>query len=275
MAGDSVDVVGSTPIAITRKDGSQLVVPLDAFQIGPAGPTVRAAWAAGLADETVTLLELVRQRLASGELMVPPDRPPRPALLVTAKHPGPESNSIVVHLTPGADPATDPVGIEVTQQDTFAGLTSAEDARTRMGALAGAKKATGLLAVKVPSPAVEGLPVTFAEREVPEKGSDVLDAGGKPLFTLVPAYGSTTAIKVAIKTDAAAKTFTVIARYDSASSGPHTFDAKAPAKQDPAIGYLVAVAPPPLGAPGVPAEGDLALSGGAADTPAAALAATS
>ena len=94
----AVDVVGTAPISFTDSTGAQKSVPLSALQFsGSALQLVPGAWAGSFnAADTTTLLAVANARAMAGELTPPPTRPPSPAIAVTASHPGPESNNIVV-----------------------------------------------------------------------------------------------------------------------------------------------------------------------------------
>src|SRR4051794_16788001 len=85
----ATDVIGNSPISFTDADGTQRVVPLAAFQLEGATPSIAPAWL-GLfeASEQTTLLQLLKARIAGGELSPPPLPAPRPAMLVIATQPG-------------------------------------------------------------------------------------------------------------------------------------------------------------------------------------------
>ena len=95
-----VDVVGTSPISFTDSTGAQKSVPLSALEFsGSALQLARTPWTGSpnsSRQTRQTLLAVATARLAAGELTPPPIRPPSPAIAVTAVHPGPESNNIVV-----------------------------------------------------------------------------------------------------------------------------------------------------------------------------------
>ena len=111
-ASTEVDVVGTAPISFTDSTGAQKSVPLSALEFSGSSPSARSGPRQGLGDriqwppDAKTVLAVATARLAAGELTPPPVRPPSPAIAVTATHPGPESNNIVVTvaaITPDPD----------------------------------------------------------------------------------------------------------------------------------------------------------------------------
>ena len=106
-ASAAVDVVGTAPISFTDSTGAQKSVPLSALR-SPAQP---CSYRGRLAPELTRRQTRPRcSRLqtpaqSAGELTPPPTRPPSPAIAVTASHPGPESNNIVVAVAVTGDPS--------------------------------------------------------------------------------------------------------------------------------------------------------------------------
>lgn len=282
------DVVGSTPISITGVTGAQRVVPLSALEFVGSSVRVKAAWAnAFTAAETTTLLALASARAAAGELRKPPARPPLPALVVTATVPGPESNTISVHMTPdpaATDPLTTPIAVSVTERNTYSGLATAAEAASAIGTdtppavPTDPPLGTGIVQVKAGSVATSTeLPVDVAEVAVTDAGLDVKDAGDELLFTLLPrpGYSPTDGLTVRIEQDTSGTSFTVTAAYDSALEATDlpTFTVQSLGSLPDPVMYLVTVSAPASGAAvpaPTPAEG-VPLAGGGVGLPARAL----
>lgn len=279
----TLDVVGATPISITGSTGGQRIVPLSALQFSGSAVQVKQTWASTFTGaETTALVAVANARVASGELRKPPVPLPTPALVVTATVPGPESNGIAVHVTPDTTdttdtmPASTPIGISVTELDTYAGLATAEAAAAAIGT----DKApttpvdpplgAGLVRVKSGSVATgsKKLPVDVAEVALTATGLDVKDSDGNVLFTLLPrpGYNATTGLTVQVRQDTSGTSFKLSAAYDSAKE-----TASLPAitiqSLDPLplpVAYLVTVTAPAAGAAvpaPTPAEG-VNLTGG-------------
>ena len=276
----TLDVVGATPISITGSTGGQRIVPLSALQFSGSAVQVKQTWASTFtAAETTALLAVATARVASGELRKPPMPLPTPALVVTAAVPGSESNGIAVHVTPDTTdttPASTPIGISVTELDTYAGLATAEAAAAAIGT----DKApttpvdpplgTGLVRVKSGSVATgsKKLPVDVAEVALTAAGLDVKDSDGNVLFTLLPrpGYNATKGPTVQVRQDTPGTSFTVSAAYDSAKETATlpTITIQTLDPLPPPVKYLVTVSAPASGAAvpaPTPAEG-VTLTGG-------------
>jgi len=275
----TLDVVGATPIGITGSAGGQRVVPLSALQFSDSKVQVKPAWASAFdAAETAALRALADARVASGELRKPPVAVPTPALVVTASVPGPESNGIVVQVTPETPATTPPwtkLDISVTERDTYPGLAAAADAASTIGtdkaptASGDPPLGTGLVRVKSGSVAAgTKLPAGVAEVALTAAGLDVKDGDGNVLFTLVPrpGYNPVSGLTVQVSKDPSGTSFTVSAAYDSAkeTAAPTTFTIQTLDSMPAPVAYVVTVTAPPNGAAvpaPTPAEG-VALTGG-------------
>jgi hypothetical protein len=262
------DVTGSTPLSITASTGGQRVVPLSALEFVGSSVRLRQAWeSAFTAAEATALLALAEARVAGGELRKPPVAPPTPALVVTATVPGPESNTISVHVTPdqtAPSPLTSPIGVSVTERDVYGGVPTATAAAAAIGtdtppaAPTDPPLGTGLVRVKSGSIAASTkLPVDVAETALPDAGLPVKDADGNVLFTLLPrpGYSPTKGLTVQIERDTSGASFTVTAAYDSAQETTElpTFTLLSLDSLPKPVTYLVTLTSPAGGA-AVPAE---------------------
>lgn len=260
----TLDVVGATPISITGSTGGQRIVPLSALQFSGSAVQVKQTWASTFtAAETTALLAVAKARVASGELRKPPMPLPTPALVVTAAVPGPESNGIAVHVTPDTTdttPASTPIGISVTELDTYAGLATAQ----ATAAAIGTDKApttpvdpplgSGLVRVKSGSVATGSnkLPVDVAEVALAAAGLDVKDSDGNVLFTLLPrpGYNATTGLTVQVRQDTSGTSFKLSAAYDSAkeTAALPAITIQSLDPLPPPVAYLVTITAPAAGA---------------------------
>jgi hypothetical protein len=260
----TLDVVGATPISITGSTGGQRIVPLSALQFSGSAVQVKQTWASTFtAAETTALLAVAKARVASGELRKPPVPLPTPALVVTAAVPGPESNGIAVHVTPDTTdttPASTPIGISVTELDTYAGLATAQAAAAAIGT----DKApttpvdpplgSGLVRVKSGSVATGSnkLPVDVAEVALTAAGLDVKDSDGNVLFTLLPrpGYNATTGLTVQVRQDTSGTSFKLSAAYDSAkeTAALPAITIQSLDPLPPPVAYLVTITAPAAGA---------------------------
>ena len=285
----TLDVVGATPISITGSTGGQRIVPLSALQFSGSAVQVKQTWASTFtAAETTALLAVATARVASGELRKPPVPLPTPALVVTATVPGPESNGIAVHVTPDTTdttPASTPIGISVTELDTYAGLATAEAAAAAIGT----DKApttpvdpplgAGLVRIKSGSVATGSnkLPVDVVEVALTAAGLDVKDSDGNVLFTLLPrpGYNATTGLTVQVRQDTSGTSFKLSAAYDSAkeTAALPAITIQSLDPLPPPVAYLVTITAPAAGAAvpaPTPAEG-VNLTGGGPSLAARAL----
>ncbi len=272
----TLDVVGATPISITGSTGGQRVVPLSALQFSDSAVQVKPTWASTFtAAETTALLAVAAARVASGELRKPPVPLATPALVVTAAVPGPESSGIAVHMTPDPTSQSIPIGISVTELDTYAGLATAAAAAAAIGADKAPAPGdpplgTGLVQVKSGSVdnASKKLPVEVAKVALAAAGLDVKDGDGNVLFTLLPrpGYNATKGLTIQVKPDTPSNSFTVSASYDSAKEST-SLPAITIQSLDPLpaqVAYLITVSAPASGAAvpaPTPAEG-VTLTGG-------------
>jgi hypothetical protein len=289
-ASAAVDVVGTAPISFTDSTGAQKSVPLSALEFSGSALQVTQDPAKGWVTElkppdAKTLLAVANARLAAGELTPPPVRPPSPAIAVTAVHPGPESNNIVVTaaITPDPDHPGQPLSATIkftaTETDMYAGLSTATDVAKAIGVdipsgqdgapLAG----TGLVVVKSSSVATANtLPADHQHAVLTPAGFEVKAADSSVLFTLVPRAGYSgsggLSADVALHLDpSGATTFTVTATYDSAAeSGTQPEVTILTLNALPSqVAYLVTAGAPPAGAM-LPAAGppipSVQLSGG-------------
>lgn len=261
MASSS-NVVGGTPISIPSSTGGQRVVPLCALEFNDSTLQVRSAWATAFdAAEAAALLGVAKGRMAIGELTKPAAVPPMPALVVTARTPGRESDGIVVHATPadGSGPDT-AIAMAVQQTWTYTGLTTAAAAAAAIGtpdapaAQGDPPQGTGPAVVKADFNATAtDLPDAFTDTAVPAAGLAV-KSGSKKLFTLLPAAAVTQPDCLSAAVEVASGSFSVSVAYDSAKAGEaptvtlQTLDSLTPAVDD-----LIGLSTPPGGA-AVPAK---------------------
>jgi hypothetical protein len=287
MASAPVDVVGSSPISFTDTQGGQRFVPLSALQFNGSLLELKTAWTSSFdASETQTLLALASARAAAGELVPPPVPPQSPAVVITATHPGPESNNIVVTVAPDAGaPLTATIAVSVVETDTYAPLATASGAALAIGVDAPSGKAgdpvagTGLVEVKTGSVASGTvLPADSQTGVLTTAGFDVKAVDNSVLFTLLPRsdYAGTGGLSISVTLDTSGTSFTVQAVYDSSKesgSKPKvtilTLDAL-PAS----VAYLVNASAPPAGA-AVPGAGTVQLTGGGPGLPASGVLYTS
>jgi hypothetical protein len=278
-ASAKVDVVGTSPISFTDSTGAQKSVPLSALTFSGSKPDIADDWAPEFtkaADKT-TVLAVATARIAAGELTPPPTRPPSPAIAVTASHPGPESNNIVVAVAVTSDasqPLSATIKFSATETDTYTGLTKAAEAAKTIGVdtpsgQSGSPPAgTGVVAVMSSSVATGAvLPADHQHHDgLTSAGFDVKAADSSILFTLVPRtdYSGSGGLSVDVGLDASGTAFTVTATYNSAAEsgnqpkvGILTLNAL-PSQ----VAYLVTASAPPGGAM-LPAAGlPVQLSGG-------------
>jgi hypothetical protein len=289
MAASTVaDVVGTAPICFTDSTGAQKSVPLSALEFSGSALQLTQDpvkdWITELKPpDAKTLLAVANARLAAGELIPPPVRPPSPAIAVTAVHPGPESNNIVVTVAAVTLDHDHPnqlliakIKFTATETDTYAGLSTATEAAEAIGVdipsgQDGSPPAgTGLVVVKSGSVAAgDTLPVA-QQPVLTSAGFEVKDANSSTLFTLVPARAVPSgsgrlSVDVALHLDSSGRTtFTVAATYDSAAgSGTQPEVTILTLSALPSqVAYLVTVGAPPAGAM-LPAAGpSVQLSGG-------------
>jgi hypothetical protein len=266
-------VVGSTPISFTNSEGAQRVVPLSAFQFSGSDIQLDPAWTALFdANETQTLLALMKARAAIGELRPPPVAPKNPAISLTAAHPGPESNGIVVTASAEQDKPvlTAKITMTVTETDTYPSLPTGDDAAMAIGVdnpsgnPGDPPKGSGLVVVKKGSTGASAKPAVASSGVMTKStGVDLKDSDNKVVLTLLPRtdYSGKGGLSYAVTTDGT--TFTVTATYDSTkevgTQDPvtlQTLDALAGP-----VAYLVTAAAPPAGA-ALPKDGSVQLSGG-------------
>jgi hypothetical protein len=274
MAATPADVVGTAPLSFTNKLGGQQFVPLSALEFDGSAVKVRSSWAASFnAAETAALLAVAAARVAAGELTPPPAVPPAPAIAVTASRPGPESNGIVVTVTPdpGA-PLTATMAFKAVETDTCTGLDSAATAAMKIGvdAPTGAADAplagSGIVVVRQGSAASgTALPADKQSAVLTSGGYDVKDTGGATLFTLLPrpGYAGTGGLSIAVNVDASGTTFTVSATYDSdKETGANSKVTLTTLGALPGrVTFLVKASAPPAGA-ALPKAGSVQLAGG-------------
>ncbi|WP_125776059.1 hypothetical protein [Antribacter gilvus] len=270
----ATDVIGSSPISFTDAQGSQRFVPLSALQIDGSALAVKSGWAAQLEpSEIATLLEVATARLAGGEISSPPVPAPQPALLVSAKHAGPEGNGITATVTVSDDPPLEAdLHLAVVQTNTYAGLATAKAAAQAIGvekdpvAPGDPPRGTGLVVVKSSSvDASAALPKAGTQKKakLDDTGLKVVDKDDKALFTLVPAADYTGADGLTAQVTVEDDTFTVEITYDSSkeASADAPFSL-ADLTLPPRAAYVVGVSAPPSGA-GLPKPGSVTLTGGA------------
>jgi hypothetical protein len=231
-ASAKVDVVGTSPISFTDSTGAQKSVPLSALTFSGSKPDIADDWAPEFtkaADKT-TVLAVATARIAAGELTPPPTRPPSPAIAVTASHPGPESNNIVVAVAVTSDasqPLSATIKFSATETDTYTGLTKAAEAAKTIGVdtpsgQSGSPPAgTGVVAVMSSSVATGAvLPADHQHHDgLTSAGFDVKAADSSILFTLVPRtdYSGSGGLSVDVGLDPSGTAFTVTATYNSAA----------------------------------------------------------
>ena len=233
MAGSAVvGVVGTAPISFTDSAGAQKSVPLSALQFSGSALQLTPDWVTELnPPDAKTLLAVATARLAAGELIPPPVRPPSPAIAVTAAHPGPESNNITVDATVTRHPDPDPgqllnsttIKFGATETDTYTGLTTAAIGETiGVDIPSGSLPAgTGLVVVKSGSISTsDALPVD-QQHDFTSAGFDVKAADSSILFTLVPRVDPTGkgGLSVHVAPAPSGTTFTVTVTYDSPLRG--------------------------------------------------------
>lgn len=267
MAGASLHVTGTRPMSFTDSTGAQRFVPLSALELDGSEVKLKASWASSFsAPDATILLALAGERAASGDLKPPPVTPPVPAIAFTARTAGPESNGIVVTVTPDpGPPLTATIAIAAKEVDAYGGLTGAKHAAqvigvdTPTGNPGDPPAGTGLVRVKASANLTAALPKDGQVLSV-KAATPVLAPDDTTLFTLLPRDGYTgTGIAVTIAVDAVAKTFTLHATHDSGPQPKVTLQTldqlAAPVK------FLVSAGAPPGGlAP--PAASTVPLSGG-------------
>jgi hypothetical protein len=266
-------VVGSTPISFTNSEGAQRVVPLSAFQFSGSDIQLDSAWTTLFdANETQTLLTLVKARAAIGELTPPPVAPKTPAVSLTAAHTGTESNGIVVAASAEQDKPvlTAKITMTVTETDSYPSLPTGDDAAMSIGVDAPSGNqgdppvGTGLVVVKQGSTGASTKPAVASSGVLTKAtGVDLKDSDNKVVLTLLPRpdYTGKGGLSYAVTTDGT--TFTVTATYDSTkeigTQDPVTLqtlgDLAAP------VAYLVTASAPPAGA-ALPTNSSVQLSGG-------------
>jgi hypothetical protein len=286
MTAPTSAVVGGSPITFTGSTGAQRFVPLSALEFSGSTLQLASSWSGAFDSvETTTLLTLANSMLNEGELTAPPIPPPRPALVFTAVHTGPESNGIVVTVTPDSGPAaTATIAISAVETDTYSGLTAADPAMTIgvdvPSGLPGAPGlGTGLVSVKEGTAVDTGLlPADGQTGTLTSHGTfDVKDTNSALIFTLVPRadYDGAGGLSVTVSVDTTANTFSVVASYDSSKeAGKQAKVTTLTLDTLPSqVAYLVATSAPPSGA-GVPATTTVPLSGGGVGKAAAGIAYT-
>ena len=264
----TTDVTGQSPLSFTDANGAQRFVPLSAFEFSGSKVQLKTAWASEFtgAEQTI-MLAVATARAAAGELTPPPVRPPSPALLFTAAFDGAEGNNVVVTVTPDAgNVLTAKALIDVTETDTYPGLTDAAAAKAALGVdnpAADETAGTGLVTLKKSGAMKTGVLPKAQTVTAKGAGADVVAPGqnGDKLFTLVLGpRGPSAGVPVTITPDTASGTFTLEAVY---AVGNTTKVALSPLGALPAaVTAVISVSAPPGGV-AVPAAGDVQLSGGA------------
>lgn len=284
MAATPVDVVGSTPIAFTNKEGAQKFVPLSALQLTGSRIGVKSNpvdWASLFdANETSRLLAVAQAKVAAGELTTPPSPPPAPALAFTATHTGPETNGITVTVstTPGTGgPLTTQIAVTATETDTWSGLTDGNAAAQAVGVDKPTGKAgdpsaaTGLIAVVQGSvvTAGVGIPVVVPSTtlQAGKPPVDIVDKSKNKVFSIKPRadYAGNGGLSFSVTPDPSGSTFRITAAYDSSKEkgGKGSITLQTLSGLPAPVAYLVTPSAPPTGAL-VPADnGSVNLSGGA------------
>jgi hypothetical protein len=274
-----VDVVGSSPIAFTNKDGAQKFVPLSALQFTGSQIGLNSAWTPLFDQNEATRLVAVAQaKAAIGELTPQQAASPTPALAFTAAHTGPETNGITVTVstpsTPGTGgPLTIPITITAIETDTWSGIKDGTSAAQKIGVdnptgnqddpAAG----TGLIVVVQGSVATApvGAPVDVTSATLKASTPvDILDQNNNTVFSITPRadYTGKGGLSFSLTNNSLGGTFTLSATYDSTKEqvtpSPITLQALSLAKQ---VAYLITATAPPSGAL-VPADASVQLSNG-------------
>jgi hypothetical protein len=278
-------VTGNGPLEFTDTFGRHVSIPLTAFSVDPVkGIVPDDAWASvvGALPASALFAYAVKEKL----IKPAPAPSAFPAMIVTAADPGPGGNNIKVQIVAGApnsDPTKATFSIQVTETDTYDGLTAAT-----ISSVLGTCNAAGVTVTPGSNP---GLVQVL-------QGS--VDPIGAPLA--VTALLSGNPAKVEIDQHASpARVFTLVAKKPGADgafitvkitpavssppSNPETFSLVATWQKPPVagvtigtlqtevqsiLGYEIAVSTPASGAFSVPAASTTTLSGGATGVAASA-----
>ena len=277
-----VDVVGSSPITFTNKDGAQKFVPLSALQftgsqIGLKSPS---PWTSLFDQNELTrLLAVAQAKAAIGELTPAQSPPPAPALAFTAAHTGPETNGITVTAstpsTPGTGgPLTIPITITATETDTWSGLKDGTSAAQKIGVdnptgnQGDPPAGTGLIVVVQGSVVTTNVGIPANVPSTTLKAStpvDILDQSNNKVFSIAPRadYTGNGGLSFILTNDPSGTTFTISATYDSTKEQGTQSPITLPTLSSLAgqVAYLITATAPPSGAL-VPADASVQLSGG-------------
>lgn len=279
-------VLGNSPLEYTDPNsGKQISIPLSALFFDPQKNNQLSIDSTKWPDPSGTPVTLppfvvsLLKDLVLQQLIVPAPSPaPKQAMIVTASDAGSAGNSITIAVaitTPNADPTQVIFSAAVTETDNYKGLSLTPAAPTYIEKVLGSdtvpSPSPGLVHVVHSSLGPTGKPANVAAFKATPPTSkaraDVTDATPTKLFTLeakkvgkdgeattasaVPNAGDPTLLDLSVQWTKTATNLTLATMQAGIAS---------------ALGYEIAVSPPPGGIFSVPSVGTVQLTGGADGT---------
>lgn len=267
-------VTGHGPIEFTD-DGEQVVIPLSAFYLDNHGVLTSDSTLYTNAKSKAAVDAWLKQLQQDGMVKAAAVPPPAPAMVITAKAPGTAGNHISITFS-NVDTGAGTFDAEVQEQETYAGLTK-DTVKGVLGAAPGGGTNPGLVFVSsagAAHPADGVYPVIVDPGGSGNYIADIGDGAGGTAFTVqsraVDAEATNTVVEIKDAANPASPgTFTLVATWKK----PKAVGLQ-PGGLQGSFGYEITVAPPAGGQLGVPAEGTVALRGGADTAAPAAASAT-